>query len=260
MLKKLIIPIIATLAIIEYARNRHKKNIPLIGDKAPAFTANTTKGHIRFPKDYKGYWTIFFSHPADFTPVCTTEFMVFESMKKEFEKRNTKLLGLSVDTVTSHIAWLKNIKEKIKYNELSDIDVEFPLIDDYKQTIARKYGMIQPSSDDTKTVRAVFIIDPKGIIRAIQYYPQTNGRNIGEILRILTAMQTSDEFGIATPANWEDGDEVIIPAPTTKEEAIKRLESMEDTKCYDWFLCFKKLPNSKNEEKITCEFEENNLN
>ena len=168
-------------------------------------------------------------------------------------KSTQKLLGLSVDSLSSHLAWLKDIKENINYNGLNEVDVDFPVIDDLNGNIARKYGMIQPKADNTKTVRAVFIIDPKSIIRAILYYPQSTGRNLDEIKRIVIALQTADEFNVVTPANWETGDEVIIPPPTNKKEAIERLESMENIKCYDWFLCFKRLPKNDIEEKIFCE-------
>ena len=244
MLKKILFPAVATALVFGLLKER--KQHPSLGAKAPSFRAKSTKGYINFPRDVEGSWTIFFSHPADFTPVCTTEFMTFEAMKEEFAKLNTKLLGLSVDSINTHLAWFKDIKEKID----SDIDVDFPVIDDLNGEIARKYGMIQPESDNTKTVRAVFIIDPQSIIRAILYYPQTTGRNIDEIKRLLTALQTTDEFNVVTPCNWEAGDEVIIPPPASKEEAIERLEKMDNVQCYDWFLCFKKLPKDSIEEKI----------
>lgn len=254
MLKKILLPA-AIMAVAFGLLNSKRKNnrLPLLGDKAPSFHVKSTQGIINFPQDYKGSWVIFFSHPADFTPVCTTEFMTFESMQEEFAKLNTKLLGLSVDSVNSHLAWFKNIKEEIDYNGMSNVDVAFPVIDDLKGIVARKYGMIQPNTDNTKAVRAVFIIDPKSKIRAILYYPQTTGRNLEEIKRVLIALQTTDEFNVVTPANWEAGDEVIIPPPATKEEAIERLESMDNVNCYDWFLCFKKLSKDKIEEKLLCE-------
>lgn len=250
MLKKFLLPAALTALAFGYIASRKRKRMPLLGDKAPAFRARSTKGYINFPKDYKGNWVVFFSHPADFTPVCTTEFMTFEAMKEDFSKINTKLLGLSVDSVNAHIAWLKSIKESIDYDGMSNVDVDFPVLDDYSQSIARKYGMIQPGTDNTKTVRAVFIIDPQSIIRAVLYYPQTTGRNIDEIKRIIVALQTTDKFNVVTPANWEVGDEVIITPPSTKEEAIERLENMDNVKCYDWFLCFKKLPKEQVEEQI----------
>ena len=245
MFKRILLPAALLVAAVSVFYNRKKLvKLPLIGDTAPKFSANSTKGMINFPRDYKGHWVVFFSHPADFTPVCTTEFMTFESMKDDFEKLNTKLLGLSIDSVSSHLAWLKNIRDKIDYKGMSEIDVDFPLIDDLNKSIAKKYGMLQPNADETKTVRAVFIIDPKGKIRAVLYYPQTNGRNIDEILRLLKALQTTDDYQVATPANWEKGDDVIILPPANKQEALERLEKMDDIKCYDWFLCFKKLPES----------------
>ena len=247
MLKKILLPALIGAAVIAVWKNKKQtKRIPLLGEKAPSFYAKSTKGFIRFPQDYKGKWIVFFSHPADFTPVCTTEFMTFEVMNEEFKNLNTQLLGLSVDSLHSHLAWLKDIKENINYKNMHEVDVDFPVIDDLSGRIAKKYGMIQPKADDTKTVRAVFIIDPKGIIRAILYYPQTTGRNLDEIKRLLIALQTSDKHNVATPCNWQRGEEVIIPPPSNKGEAIERLEKMEDVNCYDWFLCFKKLPDNDN--------------
>lgn len=242
--------LLTMLAIIALKKNKSAR-LPLIGEEAPSFKANSTQGYINFPQDFRENWVILFSHPADFTPVCTTEFMTFESMKDEFEELNTKLVGLSVDSVNSHNAWLKTIEDKIEYGELKNLKIDFPLIEDLKGEIAKKYGMIQPKADDTKTVRAVFIIDPKGIIRAILYYPLTNGRNIREIKRLLIAMQATDEFGIATPANWTIGDDVILPPPTSAEGIQLRLsEQSDEIHCYDWFMCFKKLPHDTVMEKV----------
>ena len=258
MFRKLFLPIAVGLGVFALIKSKKRKELPLIGDKAPSFTAQSTKGLIHFPRDYKGHWVIFFSHPADFTPVCTTEFMHFEALNNEFEKLNTKLLGLSVDSVSSHLAWLKNIREKIDFDGMSDIDVNFPLIDDLNRSIAKKYGMIQPKADSTKTVRAVFIIDPTSKIRAVLYYPQTNGRNLEEIKRLLIALQTTDAFEVVTTANWELGDDVIITPPANKEDAIHRLESMDDTRCYDWFLCFKNLSKESINERLICSDTSNN--
>ena len=166
--------------------------LPLIGEKAPSFKAKTTQGEIDFPKCFEGKWVIFFSHPADFTPVCTTEFMTFATMQPEFEKRNCKLLGLSIDSIYAHIAWLRTIKEKIQYKDMKNVEVTFPVIEDLKMDVSRAFGMLQPGASSTQAVRAVFIIDPKGIVRAILYYPLSNGRNMDEIMRLLIAMQTSD--------------------------------------------------------------------
>lgn len=226
-------------------------HLPLIGEEAPAFTAETTQGPINFPTDYKGKWVILFSHPADFTPVCTTEFMTFATMMPEFEKLNTKLIGLSIDSGYSHIAWLRTIKEKIEYKGMKNVEVTFPLIADIKMEVAKKYGMLQPAASDTKAVRAVFIIDPVGKIRAVLYYPLSNGRNFDEIKRLLIAMQTSDAFQVATPANWQPGDEVIVPPAGSCGTAKERMESSgkDGMNCFDWFMCFKPLPKEPAEVK-----------
>ena len=222
-------------------------SIPLIGDEAPAFTANTTQGEIKFPEEYKGSWVILFSHPADFTPVCTTEFMTFASMQDKFNQLNCKLIGLSIDSKYSHIAWLRTIKEKINWNGMKDVEVTFPVIDDIKMDVAKKYGMVQPNTSDTEAVRAVFYIDPESKIRAILYYPLSNGRNFDEILRLLIAMQTSDSQKVATPANWKPGDDVIIPPPGSCGTAADRVKDAKDDSyyCLDWFMCLKKMPLSK---------------
>jgi peroxiredoxin (alkyl hydroperoxide reductase subunit C) len=218
-------------------------SLPLIGEKAPSFKAKTTQGEIEFPKCFEGKWVVFFSHPADFTPVCTTEFMTFAAMQPEFEKRNCKLLGLSIDSIYAHIAWLRTIKEKIQYKDLKGIEVTFPVIEDLKMEVSRAYGMLQPGASSTQAVRAVFIIDPKGVVRAILYYPLSNGRNMDEVMRLLIAMQTSDANGIATPANWRPGDDVIVPPPGSCGVAKDRVEKTDpDVKCLDWFMCLKKCP------------------
>jgi peroxiredoxin (alkyl hydroperoxide reductase subunit C) len=217
--------------------------IPIIGENAPAFTAKTTQGTINFPEDYKGSWVILFSHPADFTPVCTTEFMAFASMEKEFNDLNCKLIGLSIDSIYSHIAWLRTIKEKIEYKGMKNIEVKFPLIEDIKMEVSKKYGMLQPAASDTQAVRAVFLIDPESKIRALLYYPLTNGRNLDEIKRLLIALQTSDEYKVATPADWQPGDDVIVPPPGSCGLAQERVTDAEKEgiKCLDWFMCFKPL-------------------
>jgi len=216
--------------------------MPRIGDKAPEFKAVTTQGNINFPSDYSGKWIILFSHPADFTPVCTSEFMTFASMQKDFTALNTQLVGLSIDGLYSHIAWLRTIKEKIEFNGLKNVEVTFPLIEDISMNVANKYGMIQPGESSTKAVRAVFFIDPKGIIRAMIYYPLSLGRNFDELKRVIIALQTADAYSIATPANWEPGDDVIVPTAGSCGVAKERMESKDDNvKCYDWFFCTKKL-------------------
>mgnify|MGYP000554284561 CR=1 FL=1 len=216
-------------------------SMPLIGDDAPAFEAVTTQGKINFPADYKGKWVVLFSHPADFTPVCTTEFMTFAHMQDEFTALNTELIGLSIDSLYAHIAWLRTIKEKIEYKGMKDIEVNFPLIEDIRMDVAKKYGMVQPNASNTQAVRAVFIIDPDAKVRAVIYYPLSNGRNMDEVKRLIIAMQKSDRDGVATPANWQPGDDVIIPPPGSCGTAKDRVESEEDGKyCLDWFMCLKK--------------------
>lgn len=214
--------------------------MPLIGEEAPVFKAKTTQGVVNFPADYKGKWVILFSHPADFTPVCTTEFMTFTSMLDEFKALNTELLGLSVDSVYAHIAWLRKIKD-LEYKGMKNLDVTFPLIEDITMEVANKFGMIQPGQSTTQAVRAVFVVDPLGKIRCILYYPLTLGRNFDEIKRIILALQKADKDGVATPADWRPGDDVIVPAPATFGGAKERAEKPgEGRYCLDWFLCFKK--------------------
>lgn len=214
--------------------------MPLIGEKAPAFTAVTTQGTINFPADYEGKWVILFSHPADFTPVCTTEFMTFASLEKEFKVLNTELIGLSVDSLYAHIAWLRKIQE-LEWNGHKNLEVKFPLIEDITMNVAKKYGMIQPNQSTTQAVRAVFIIDPKGIIRTILYYPISTGRNFDELLRLIQALQKADKDNVATPADWRPGDDTIIPTAGSCGTAKERMEDKSDDKyCLDWFLCFKR--------------------
>jgi peroxiredoxin (alkyl hydroperoxide reductase subunit C) len=217
--------------------------MPLIGEKAPEFTAKTTQGEIKFPEHFKGKWVIFFSHPADFTPVCTTEFMTFASMADEFRALNCELMGLSIDSGYSHIAWLRTIKEKIEFNGMKDVEVQFPVIEDLTMEVAKAYGMLQPKASTTQAVRAVFMIDPNAIIRAILYYPLSNGRNMQEIKRLLISLQRTDEHQVATPANWQPGDDVIIPPPGSCGSAKDRVDGAGDEYyCLDWFLCLKKDP------------------
>lgn len=214
--------------------------MPMIGEPAPSFKANTTQGQINFPSDFEGKWIILFSHPADFTPVCTTEFMTFGSMAEEFEALNVQLVGLSVDSIYAHIAWLRKIQD-IKWKKMKNIEVKFPLIEDIKMDVSRKYGMVQSSVSDTQAVRSVFFIDPKGIIRAMIYYPPSLGRNFDEIKRVILALQKADKENVATPADWRPGMDVILPAPGSCGTAKDRVEEKKDDQiCYDWFLCFRK--------------------
>lgn len=219
--------------------------MPLIGDKAPEFKAVTTQGPISFPSDYKGKWVILFSHPADFTPVCTTEFMTFASRSDELKELNCELVGLSVDSLYAHIAWLRKIKE-IEWNGMKNVEVSFPLIEDIRMDVAKKYGMIQPGQSNTQAVRAVFFVDPKGTIRLIMYYPLTTGRNFDEMKRSLLAMQKADKDNVATPAGWVPGQDTIVPTAGSCGTAKERMDSKDTTKyCLDWFLCFNKEGGSK---------------
>jgi len=220
-------------------------SMPRIGDKAPAFKAVTTQGEINFPDQFAGSWVILFSHPADFTPVCTSEFMTFASMEGQFAKANCKLVGLSVDGLYSHIAWLRTIKEKIEYRGMKNVEVKFPLIEDITMEVAKKYGMIQPGESSTKAVRAVFVIDPKGIIRTIIYYPLSLGRNFEELYRVVLALQTADAFSVATPADWRPGEDVIVPTAGSCGVAKERMEAKGEITCYDWFFCTKKIDKDK---------------
>ena len=214
--------------------------LPLIGDKAPAFQALTTNGTIHFPEDYEGKWVLFFSHPSDFTPVCTTEFMTMASMKEEFRDMNVELLGLSVDSLYSHIAWIRRIEE-LEWNGLKNVKIDFPVIADLNTKVSTKYGMLQPNVSSTQAVRAVFIIDPQGIIRSIVYYPLTTGRNFQEIKRMIQALQKSDETHNSTPANWQPGDDLIISTPVTVSAAEAGMASTDENEyALDWFLRFRK--------------------
>jgi peroxiredoxin (alkyl hydroperoxide reductase subunit C) len=207
-------------------------SLPRLGQPAPPFEAVTTHGTLKL-EDFKGNWLILFSHPADFTPVCTTEFIAFAKIHPELQKRGVELLGLSVDSVSSHIAWVRNVEEK------TGVKIPFPIIADLNKELSLTYGMIHPGESKTETVRCVFIIDDKQIIRTILYYPLTTGRNMDEILRIIDALQTTDKNAVATPANWRPGDKVVIPPPNTQEMAEERLK--EGYECVDWYLCQKKL-------------------
>lgn len=226
-------------------------SMPRIGDKAPSFKAVTTQGEIDFPADYKGCWKILFSHPSDFTPICTTEFVMFGHMQQEFAALNCRLVGLSVGALNSHIAWLRTIRDKIEFKGLKNVDIRFPLVADPTMEIARKYGMIQPGASSTAAVRAVFFIDPADTIRAIIYYPLALGRNFEEIKRVLVGLQTIDNFHIALPADWCPGDDIVVPAAANSDDADKAmLDSSSGMKCYDWFYCVRPLPKREVETKL----------
>ena len=227
--------------------------MPLIGDPAPEFTAQTTNGPINFPSDYAGRWVVLFSHPADFTPVCTSEFMAFQALKEELAEINTELVGLSVGSISSHLAWIDAIRH-IKYRDWENMEIAFPVLDDSGMKVAKKYGMIHPNASDTHAVRAVFIIDPAGIIRAFLYYPASTGRYFDEIKRMVIALQTADAFQVSTPADWVPGEEILISAPATAGDMRRTMQAMSnpdrnrDVKA--WFLTFKKLPADEIEAKL----------
>jgi peroxiredoxin (alkyl hydroperoxide reductase subunit C) len=203
-------------------------SLPRINEPAPDFEAKSTNGAIKL-SDFKGKWVVLFSHPADFTPVCSTEFVEFARRSDDFKSRNTQLVGLSVDSVPAHIAWIRSMQDHF------DVKIDFPVIADLDTKVAQKYGLIHPSASETATVRAVFVIDDKGIIRALIYYPMSLGRNIEEILRVIDGLQTADANACATPANWQPGDKVIVPPPQTLKDADERMKRT-DYEVTDWYF------------------------
>ncbi len=209
-------------------------NFPLIGQEVPHFTALTTRGEVNFPEDYKGKWVVLFSHPADFTPVCTTEFVAFQKRYDKFKKLNCELIGLSIDQVFSHIKWVNWIKDNL------DTEIQFPIIADDRGQVAELFGMIHPGKGNN-TVRAVFVVDPNGVLRTVLYYPQELGRNMDEILRIVEGLQICDSKDVALPANWPENelikDDLIIAPAADVETAAKRNEEYD---CFDWWFCHKK--------------------
>ncbi len=207
--------------------------MPRIGDQAPDFKANTTYGPIQFSEFNKGSWVVFFSHPADFTPVCTTEMSGFALRHNEFKEMNTKLMGLSIDSIHSHVAWVNNVKKN------TGVLFDFPIVEDISMNVSKKYGMLQPNESETAAVRAVFFIDPQGKIRLIMYYPLNVGRNMDEIIRVLKALQTSDKFKVALPLDWKPGEKVIVPPPKTVNDMIEREKS--DYEMVDFYLAKKSL-------------------
>jgi peroxiredoxin (alkyl hydroperoxide reductase subunit C) len=207
--------------------------LPRLGSPAPQFEAVTTQGTLKL-EDFRGTWLVMFSHPADFTPVCTTEFVGFAQIHAKLKELNCELMGLSIDSVYSHIAWIRNIEEKLKQK------ITFPVIADLDRKVALLYGMIMPGESKTETSRCVFIIDDRQVLRAMVYYPLTTGRNMDEILRVVEALQTSDKYGVATPANWRPGDKVIVPPPNTQELAEQRTKDAS-FECKDWYFCKKEL-------------------
>lgn len=239
----LMILFISMFTAINANAQTENRNQLLIGDKVPSFEAATSQGIMNFPDDFYGKWKIIFSHPGNYTPVCTSEFLSFALMQDEFEALNCELIGLSVDGYNDHLAWTKSM-ESIEYKGHKNIQILFPIISDIYMNISEMFGMIHPNATTTHTIRAVYIIDPDDVVNAILYYPDNVGRNIEEIKRLLIALQTSQKYDVATPADWEPGDDVLLPVPDTKEKLGKREKDAESGKitCLDWYFCFKQLP------------------
>lgn len=217
-----------------------ENRIPMLGERAPSFETTTTKGHLNFPDDYLGKWKILFSHPSDFTPVCSTELLDMADMLDEFKKLNTQLLVLSTDGLNSHLEWVQSL-EGIQKNEGKKVGINFPLVPDVGLEISSKYGMIHSNMSSTKTVRGVFIINPENQICAMFFYPATTGRNLAEIKRALIALQESDRRDVLTPSNWQPGDDFLLPSPSSKEEAEK-MTKRNNPKLYskEWYLWYEK--------------------
>ena len=206
--------------------------LPRLNEAAPDFKAVSTQGEITLSQ-FKGKWVVLFSHPADFTPVCTTEFIEFARNSEWFETHNVQLIGLSIDSIYAHIAWIRNIEQNF------GVSIKFPVIADLDMNVAVTYGMIHPGAASTATVRCVFVIDDKGVVRAMIYYPLTNGRNIEEVKRLVDALQTHEANKVATPANWQPGDKVIVPPPLTQSGAEERVKA--GFECTDWYFCKRSL-------------------
>ncbi len=219
-------------AITPVTATQAPAGLPRMNEPAPDFTALTTHG-MKSLSDYKGKWLVLFSHPADFTPVCTTEFTAFAARSADFAVLNTELLGLSIDSHYAHIAWVRSIKQSF------GVDINFPIIADLDMKVAQAYGMIMPGASDTQAVRATFVIDPEGKLRAMVYYPMTNGRSVDEIHRLIVALQTSAEHKVATPENWHPGQPVIVPTPQTCDAADARMQ--EGLNTVDWYFTTKML-------------------
>ncbi len=211
-------------------KNMEVCNCPRLGEQAPDFEAETTHGKIKFSEFNKGHWIVLFSHPADFTPVCTTEFIGFAQKREEFEKRNVKLLGLSIDSVYSHIEWVRQIEENF------ELKINFPVIADLRFEVSSLYNMVHPAISNNHAIRTVFIIDPDGILKTYIAYPSSVGRNIDEIVRLIDALQLVDKKKVATPANWKPGENVIVPPPKTTQDAEERINEKHE-ECKSWYLC-----------------------
>jgi len=242
-MKKIIITIVIFFALVNITKSQDStaSRIPLIGEQAPKFTAESTQGKIIFPNENKSKWTILFSHPADFTAVCSTEILELAALQEDFEKLDTRLMVLSTDAVSSHIEWVKSL-EAIRYKGREPIKIKFPLISDKSLEISRKYGMLHSAANPTKDIRGVFIIDPDNKIQAISFYPMNVGRNMDEIKRTLIALQMAEKNNVLIPANWNTGQDVMIQSPKTSADADKLIKNMPPELYYiTWYMWFKKL-------------------
>jgi peroxiredoxin (alkyl hydroperoxide reductase subunit C) len=238
----IIIALLSLVINLSQAQDTLRTRIPLIGETAPSFTAESTNGQISFPDNNNSKWTILFSHPSDFTPVCSSELLELAALQGDFEKLNTRLMVISTDAVSSHIEWIKSL-ETLKYKGREPLKIKFPLISDKDMVISRKYGMIHSHSSTTKDVRGVFIIDPEDQIQAIFFYPMNVGRNLDEIKRTLIALQTSEKNNVLMPANWNPGQDVLIQSPKTSADADKLLKQKSaDLQYVSWYMWLKKLP------------------
>jgi len=244
-MKKPLLLAVITLStiLISFSQNEDEQCIPLIGERAPSFNQVSTMGNINFPLGYSGKWKILFSHPGDFTAICSTEILELADMQDDFTKLNTSIFVISTDGLNSHLEWIRSL-ESIESDGKKAVKINFPLISDTDMSISKKYGMIHQYSSTTKDIRGVFIINPDDKIAAIFYYPSKIGRNMEEIKRTLIALQTVEKYNVLTPVNWEPGEDVMIPSPVTIEDS-KKLEDNKDKDTYmkTWYMWYKKLPN-----------------
>lgn len=224
-----------------YSQDIENYRIPFLGERAPSFSAPSTKGEIKFPEDFYGKWKIIFSHPADFTPVCTSEILALAAMQDDLKKMDAEIIVVSTDGINSHIEWIKSI-ESIDYNGLGFQKIDFPLVSDANLAISKKYGMVEANSGRTNNIRGVYIVDPQNKIQYFNFYPVNIGRNLDEMMRTLRALQVSEKYDVLTPVNWEEGDRVMIPAPETMEaaEALKSKKN-PNLEMVTWYMWLKKL-------------------
>lgn len=237
----IIFSLLLGISLHTFSQDIDNYKIPFLGERAPSFTASSTKGEISFPQDYYGKWKILFSHPADFTPVCTSEILALAALQDDLKKMNAEVIVISTDGLNSHIEWLRSI-ESIEYNGLGLQKVDFPLVSDANLEISKKYGMVEAHSGRTNNIRGVFIIDPDNKIQSFNFYPVNIGRNLNEMVRTLKALQVSNKHDVLTPVNWKEGDRVMIPAPETMAEAeALKLKKNPDLEMVTWYMWLKKL-------------------